>query len=179
MKRGNLVAATVLMGCALLGTGCDTASINTSDNTNPIVEVLVKQGNGQYEVANQAVLGSGGQVKVLCRVRDPDGVKQAKLTFQGGASNSCTVNGAIFSGVFSLQPPLPGAMVQDIFGSNGKVPTVLPLFADVNSVTCTVPGQPQPGIPFGHTITANCEGTNWSSNASKSTASAKLQIKVQ
>lgn len=169
----------VALTAAMLAAGCDQATIDPADASRPVVEVLVKQSNGQYEVADQATLGSGGQVKVLCRVRDPQGVKQARLSFQGGSSGSCTIGSAVFNGSFPLQPPLPSAMVQDIGGGNGKAPTTVPLFADVNDVKCSVFGQQQQGRPLGHTITAQCEGTNWSSNPANRSASAQLQIKVQ
>ena len=179
MKRRTLIATAILAGCAVLGAGCQTVTINPADGSPPVVEVLVKQPDGQYAVASEAKLASGGQVKLLCRVRDAQGVKQAKLTFQGGTSDTCTVGSAVFSGAFPLHPPPPSAMVQDISGSNGKAPTVVPLFADVNDARCTVFGQSQDGRPLGHDIVATCTGTNWSSNAGNHQATATLTITFQ
>ncbi len=177
-KPGSLAAAFVLSG-GLLATGCEKVAIDPADASKPVVEVLVKQGDGQYAVANQTTLTSGGQAKVLCRVRDPQGVKQARLSFQGGSSGSCTVGSSVFNGSFPLQPPPPSPMVQNIGGADGKAPTTVPLFADVADAKCTVFGQPQPGRPLGHVIVAKCEGTNWSSNPANQSASAQLQIQVQ
>lgn len=182
MKRSACSMAVAMAGAIAGATaiaGCDKATIDPADASKPVAELLVKQGDGQYAIANQATLGSGGLVKVLCRVRDPQGVKQARLSFQGGSSGSCTVSGSVFNGSFPLQPPLPSPMVQNIGGADGKAPTTVPLFADVVDAKCTVFGQPQPGRPLGHTIVAKCEGTNWSSNPANQTASAQLQIQVQ
>ena len=68
----------------------------------------------EVAVGDSGTFPSSGQVKLLCRVRDAQGVKQAKLTFQGGSSDTCTVGSAVFSGAFPLHPPLPSTMVQDI-----------------------------------------------------------------
>lgn len=176
----NRIALVAPVAALALLAGCDKATINPNDASKPKAEILVKQSNGQFAVASTATLTSGGQVKIMCRITDNDGVKSAQLSFQGGTSSNCTVGSAVFSGSFPLSPPLPAPQQQTLSGdANNKVLKVLPLMADINDESCTVFGQQQKGRPLGHTITATCEGKNWSSNAQNQGDSTQLQIKVQ
>lgn len=177
---GNRIAIAAPIAALVLLAGCDKATINPNDASKPKAEILVKQSNGQFAVASTATLASSGQVKIMCRITDNDGVKFAKLSFQGGTSSNCTVGSTVFSGSFPLSPPLPAPMQQTLSGdANNKVLKVLPLMADINDESCTVFGQQQSGRPLGHTITATCEGKNWASNVQNQSHSTQLQVKVQ
>ena len=51
--------------------------------------------------------------------------------------------------------------------------------AEVPDVSCTIPGQPKTGRPYGHIIAATCRGENWSSSPQNQSAATELKIKIK
>lgn len=179
MKRGDIVATAILAGGAVVGAGCGSMALDSTDDSPPVVELLVQRPNGLYAVARKATLAPGGKLKVLCRVSDRQGVKRVGLAFAGANATRCTVGGSAFDGVFPLHPPPPADAAQDISGSAHEAPITVPLFAEVNDATCAVDGQAQAGRPLGHEIVATCSGMNWSADPARNQATAKLAITIR
>jgi hypothetical protein len=160
--------------------GCKKNQINTNDSTPPTVEIKVKGADGQYAPASSASLAvsSSDAIDLMCVNSDPDGVSSIALNYSS-QSDSCTVDGTIFSGSFPIAG-VPSAAVQNLSGDpQGQVITSVPLLATVKApLTCSVFGQNKTGFPFGSKVTATCTGKNWSSNNQVSTAMKTLTINL-
>lgn len=160
----------------LLFQGCPKVNPNTADSTPPKVEIKVKINNQYVPKSTFDSHASDEPIDLMCVVTDPEGVRSIDLSFTGGTASACTVGSTFFNGSFPVS--LPGPLHQELQGdSSGQVLTTLPMLATVGPFTCKVGGQE--GRPIGHTVTAVCDGKNWSSSAANSSAEAKLDINIK
>jgi hypothetical protein len=114
----------------------------------------------------------------MCVVSDPGGVKSAALQFSDGV-DGCNVNGAIYSGVFTLSP-VPSPLFQALSGdAQGQVLDTLPLLASLQGpFSCEVPGVGV-GVPTGESIRITCHGENWSQKPGKHGAQRTLTVALK
>lgn len=179
MTRHRMLAATLLVSGAFLG--CNKVVKNTSDSSPPLVEIKVKGSDGQYVAASSAKLSASAaaQLEWMCIVSDANGVMSASISY-AGSLDGCTIESAVWDCVAGYQPH-PQDLFQKLQGdASGKVLDKLPLLATVKGpFSCTCPGQPGTGAPFGRTLKATCTGANWSSDPSKATTKKVLTIELQ
>jgi hypothetical protein len=161
--------------------GCTKVVKDTNDKSPPQVEIKVRGADGQYVDVSSAKLSVGGteQLEWMCIVSDVNGVQSAAISY-ASSLDGCTIQSAVWDCVAGFQPH-----PQDLFQKltpdpQGKVLDKLPLLSTVKGpFSCTCPGQPGTGVPFGRTIKATCTGVNWSSDPSKSTTKKQLTITLQ
>jgi hypothetical protein len=182
-----MIFSMALLTISGVGSTCQTPK-NPNDMSPPKAEIKVRGSEGPYiamSSTNLSVSSSEG-LDLLCLISDPDGVKSVRLSFSADV-DSCTVGGTIYSGGYSISPPVPSTLAQTLEGDPSEnVLNKLPLFAAVRGpFTCNVPHPPAPGpgpsqgAPYGSKIIATCSGHNWSSNPGASSAQTTLTIRLQ
>lgn len=164
---------------AILASGCTKVVKDTSPASAPVVEIKVKGADGQYQPATTATMAaaSAGQLDFVCIVRDSEGVRSLAINYSG-AADGCNLDGAVYSGVFTVTP-LPAPAFQELSGdADGKVLQDLPIWASLKGpFSCTVNGQA--GVPYEEEIKVNCTGSNWSATNSNKSTTKTLTVKLQ
>ncbi len=181
MRAGSVhLTAVAVVVSAGLGLGCPKVVKDVNDKTTPSVVIKVRGADGQYAVATEATMSAAasGQLDLMCIVEDPQGVRSASLHYSSG-TGACNVNGAVYTGSFTISP-VPPLAKQTLEGdASGKVLTKLPLLGELNGpFSCSVPANGT-GTPYGATITVTCTGSNWAADASQQTSQKKLAVKLQ
>ncbi len=169
---GGLLLAT-LPGCVSNG------EIDPNDDSPPVIDIMFRDGNGQYVSAPEADLGVMDSLDIMCVFKDPQGLKSSGVSCSG-TSDSCTVASTVINGSYAIKT-MPGPF-QDTYPSSGALVTKAPVFIDLDGpFKCKIFGQvngQSDGYPYGAEIKVTATAENWSSNNAAKSAKAVLVVKL-
>jgi hypothetical protein len=180
MMRNYAAAIVMVIGL----TGCYVNPV-TDEKKGP--DVFFREGDKTIDdvflTANMATPAKfGPESSIACDATDPGGVKSISLSFEDTTKVCVTSGGCGASGIC----PGSGGMLSPLLGnfqsetshpdSSGQVPSELFLLATLkdDAYECIKSGDGKTirGEPFGQTVKATCEATNYSGK--KSTATLRV-----
>jgi hypothetical protein len=157
----------VLVAATLSLTACNDVTPVTTETTGPSV-VFRSAGSNITSLSVNA--DSAATESFDCVATDNGGVQSINLSFPSTVSNCTTTSGAGYSGVYSYAPVPPPESSSSTPNSMGQVPTELFTVTNLQGpFTCSIPGVTGNGVvarPYGQTINATCNATNYSSKSS-------------
>jgi hypothetical protein len=151
------------------------------DWTPPIVEIKLRDSNGQYAPASQASMRAiDGSLDLMFAVSDPQGVSSILVNFFTKC-DSCTLGSVPWQGTFYISGnSLPSNPLQKTLSKQDPIQNQLTLFHTLKGpLTCEILATPpQTGIPYGTTMSVQCVGRNWTADPNNNWAEKTLVINV-